>query len=574
MNALKRFDHYVSVRDSTENEDDLLRANRDLKPTPPQERTWRTYNYIVVWFQSAFGVSSWNTGSSLMKATGLPYKQVIGGAILTTFFCCLLVVVSARSGADYHIGYPAVARAVFGVRLGSFFVFVRMFVAALWFGVQTYYGSRCFDIALRCMFGHKWTDIPNHIPDSAGITTRLMVAFLLYWMAQFPLMFLHPRQIRWFFTVKGIIMPIAAFGLFIFCMIKGGGPGDYDIGVKVEKVSTTGNQWIHMINSIIGSVSAMIINQPDIARYAKKKHSATWPQSIGYIPSTLAILLIGMASNASIRRAYGESYWSMWDLMTAILENEWGPGTRCAVFLCSLSFAVGAAGTNIFGNSIPFAADLCGLLPKYFTIVRGQIFLGLLAWAMVPWKMINSAATLVSFLGSYSIFVAPLLGCLLSDFYIIRKGNIHVPSLYTKNPKGIYYFYKGCNLWAGAAWVISPIIAIPGLYRSYHADALTQTASDIFYGGWLYTFIIGFVAYTALGLYFKPKIYPDAYSETPKTWEYLVDTNGFFEDDEPINGVGYPGTVIEEEKDVASGSYEHKSDDIQVVMSARSVGQM
>ncbi|KAG7712908.1 hypothetical protein KL913_005411, partial [Ogataea haglerorum] len=50
--------------------------------------------------------------------------------------------------------------------------------------------------------------------------------------------------------------------------------------------------------------------------------------------------------------------------------------------------------------------------------------------------------------------------------------------------------------------------------------------------------------------------------------------NGFFEDDEPINGVGYPGTVIEEEKDVASGSYEHKSDDIQVVMSARSVGQM
>ncbi|KAH3663509.1 hypothetical protein OGAPHI_004910 [Ogataea philodendri] len=571
MNVIRKVDQFISIRDDTEEDSDKLRANRDLKPTPPRERTWKMYNYVVVWFQSAFGVSSWNTGSSLMKATGLPYTHVIAGAVITSFICCFFVVVSARSGAKYHIGFPSVARATFGVRLARFFVFVRMFVAALWFGVQTYYGSRCFDVALRCVFGHKWYNIPNHLPDSAQITTRLMVAFLIYWIAQFPLMFLHPKQVRWFFTIKGIIMPIAAFGLFIFCMIKGGGPGDYDIGIKVEQVTSQGNEWIRMINTIIGSVSAMIINQPDIARYSKKPRDALWPQSIGYIPSTIAILLIGMASNASIRKAYGESYWNMWDLLTAILEHEWSAGTRCAIFLCSVSFALGAAGTNIFGNSIPFAADLCGLLPKYFNIVRGQIFLGLLAWAMVPWRMINSAATLVSFLGSYSIFVAPLLGCLLSDFYIIRKGNIHVPSLYIKNPDGIYYYYKGLNLWAAAAWVISPVIAIPGLYRSYHADSLSQTASNIFYGGWPYTFIIGFTAYSVLGLIFKPPIYPPQRADTPKTWEYLAETNGFFEDDEYINGVGYPG-AIDDGKDAEDDCSDEKCE-LRVIQSAVSISQ-
>ncbi|KAG7908138.1 hypothetical protein KL906_003555 [Ogataea polymorpha] len=570
MNVLRKFDYYISVRDDTEEDSDKLRANRDLKPTPPNERTWKMYNYILVWFQSSFGVSSWNTGSSIIKATGLPYKHVIGAAVIAACFCSFMVVIAARSGADYKVGYPAIARAVFGIRFSRFFVFVRMFVAALWFGVQTYYGSRCFDIALHCIFGHKWTDIPNLLPESAQITTRLAISFFIYWLAQFPLMFLHPRQIRWFFTIKGVVMPIAAFGLFIFCMVRGHGPGDYDIGVKVVQVTSQGNEWIHCINSIIGSISAAIINQPDIAGYSKKRKDALWPQCIGYIPSIVCILLIGMAANASIRRAYGESYWSMWDLMEAILSHQWGPGTRCAVFLCSVSFALGAAGTNVFTNSIPFAADLCGILPKYFTIVRGQIFLALLAWPMVPWKMISSATTLVSFLGSYAIFVAPLLACLMADFYVVRRGNLHVPSLYTNNPNGPYYFYKGFNLWAGAAWAISPIIAIPGLYKSYHSDSLSQVASNIFYGGWIYTFIIGFTAYTVLAFIFKPPIYPPGHEDTPTTWEYMVQTNGFFENDEPINGVGYPGS--EKLSDIEDASEELKTE-LRVITSIKSVSQ-
>ncbi|KAH3685570.1 hypothetical protein WICPIJ_003457, partial [Wickerhamomyces pijperi] len=95
--------------------------------------------------------------------------------------------------------------------------------------------------------------------------------------------------------------------------------------------------------------------------------------------------------------------------------------------------------------------------------------------------------------------------------------------------------------------------------------------SNIFYGGWPYTFIIGFTAYSVLGLIFKPPIYPPQRADTPKTWEYLAETNGFFEDDEYINGVGYPG-AIDDGKDAEDDCSDEKCE-LRVIQSAVSISQ-
>jgi cytosine/uracil/thiamine/allantoin permease len=42
-----------------------------------------------------------------------------------------------------------------------------------------------------------------------------------------------------------------------------------------------------------------------------------------------------------------------------------------------------AANSNITG------ADVTGLLPKVFTIVRGQLFCGIVSLAIVPWKLLS-----------------------------------------------------------------------------------------------------------------------------------------------------------------------------------------
>lgn len=45
-------------------------SNKDLEPTPPEQRTWTWYNLPLYWFSNMFGTTGWNVASSLI-AVGL-----------------------------------------------------------------------------------------------------------------------------------------------------------------------------------------------------------------------------------------------------------------------------------------------------------------------------------------------------------------------------------------------------------------------------------------------------------------------------------------------------------------------
>jgi cytosine/uracil/thiamine/allantoin permease len=106
-----------------------------------------------------------------------------------------------RLGARYHCGYPVLARSVFGMYGHFFFVWIRAVVAIIWFGVQTYFGSQLFSVVLRCIFGSSWWDMANHLPESAGITSRDLLAFFLFWMLELPFQVVHPTKIKFLFAV-------------------------------------------------------------------------------------------------------------------------------------------------------------------------------------------------------------------------------------------------------------------------------------------------------------------------------------------------------------------------------------
>lgn len=100
-----------------------------------------------------------------------------------------------------------------------FFVWVRAVVATIWysfpkapassgldlqlcrFGVQSYFGSQLLSVLLRCVFGNSWWHMANHMPESAGISSRDLLAFFLFWMLEMPFLAVHPRKIKFLFAV-------------------------------------------------------------------------------------------------------------------------------------------------------------------------------------------------------------------------------------------------------------------------------------------------------------------------------------------------------------------------------------
>ena len=214
-------------------------------------------------------------------------------------------------------------------------------------------------------------------------------------------MWIHPKSIHYIFTVKGCTMPIAAFCLFGWCIANGGGLKAMDLASSAGELSSsvTPLGWSVMagINSIFGSLSPMLVNQPDLARYCKKPRDAGITQGISVFVSSIVVFFLGMASTTAIQAKWGVAYWNVWDLLDAILDHHFGAGARAGIFFVALAFMFGVFATNFGANSIPFGADMTGLFPKVLTIRRGQVLCAILGVVVQPWQLIANASAFLRY---------------------------------------------------------------------------------------------------------------------------------------------------------------------------------
>jgi NCS1 family nucleobase:cation symporter-1 len=76
-----------------------------------------------------------------------------------------------------------------------------MTTALFWHAIQTYTGSTAMTQCIRAIWP-SYLDIPNHIPESVGITTQQMVSHFIFWSVQFPFLLTPPHKLQWFFIFK------------------------------------------------------------------------------------------------------------------------------------------------------------------------------------------------------------------------------------------------------------------------------------------------------------------------------------------------------------------------------------
>lgn len=513
-----------------------------------------------------FGTTGWNVPSSLI-AVGLTWQQAFISCILGSLISGLMVVGMARPGVKYHIGYPVLARSVMGMWGSYFFVFIRAVVCIIWYGIQSYYGANFLSVCFRCIFGNSWEAWPNKLPISAHVTSKQLLAFFIVWLLEFPFTWIHPSKIHYIFTVKGFIMPFATFGLFGWCLAYGGGISSMDTANAAAVSSqATPLGWLIMsgINVVMGGLSPMLVNQPDLARYCQEPRDAGWIQGACVFFVNILVFFLSLASTASMQGVWGTAYWNLWDLLDAILDHYWTGAGRAGVFFVSASFLLATFATNFGANSVPFGADSTGLFPKYLTIRRGQILCAVLGVCVLPWELLASASAFLSFLGSYNIFMAPLCAVIIIDYWFARKGNIHVPSLYDGSKKGLYRFKGGIN-WVGVfAWIGGTVMGLPGLVGQYQPQIVSQAAKYMYMMGWVLTFVSAAVIYTVGVTFVRPQIFPSDYEDMPQDYEWLANEGreGFFEGEAEQEGVLYspPSPVLLADEKLPTSKGDKSSD--------------
>ena len=141
------------------------------------------------------------------------------------------------------------------------------------------------------------------------------------------------------------------------------------------------------------------------------------------------------------------------------------PGARCGTFFAGLGFLASAFGLCIVTNSIAAGMDIAALCPKYINIRRGSYIVTIIGVAVCPWNYVTRPTTFITVLSGWSVFLSPMTGIVISDYFLVRKQGLHVGDLYCANSSSAYWYTFGLNWRAVVAWSMGVWPLVPGLAR-------------------------------------------------------------------------------------------------------------
>ncbi|KIW58311.1 hypothetical protein PV05_02840 [Exophiala xenobiotica] len=478
----------------------LMLTNHDLKPVEPARRQWGPWNFVGFWIADSFNINTWMIASSMITGSGLAWWHAwlcvwIGYFIAACFICS-----TGRIGATYHISFPVMSRASFGIWGSLWPVFNRAAMACVWYGVQSWIGGECVTLMIRAIWPSFYT-LHNGIPSS-GTNTRDFVGFFLFWVGSLPAIWFPVHKIRHLFTVKAYFVPVAGIAFFGWAIGRAHGIGPIVRQPATSHGSELAWGWIAGIMSSIANFATLIVNDADFARFAGKPKDALWSQ-LFTIPIGFAVTsFIGIIVSSSSKVIYGTAIWNPLELLSQFLLDDATSAERFGVFIIAMAFVLAQLGTNIAANSVSAGTDMTALLPRYLNIRRGGYICAIVGLCMCPWNLLKSSNSFTTYLSAYSVFLSSIAGVIICDYYIVRKGYYSLRDLYSAQNSSPYFYWFGWS-WRGyAAYICGIAVNIVGFVGAVGVK-VPMGAVYIY----RFNFFVGFIVASAV-YYLLCKVWP------------------------------------------------------------------
>ncbi|RVX68775.1 hypothetical protein B0A52_07661 [Exophiala mesophila] len=461
--------------------------NPDITPLAPSRRTWGYLAYLGWGSIANVCITVWAGGASLL-ILGLSVPHIVGVMIIARVLISSFVIANGWLGAEWHIGFTVAQRIIFGVYGSYIGILIRIMLSIIWYASQAWLGGLCVAVMLSS-WSHSFLTLENTLPESAHMVTRDLIGFTIFQIISLPLLLVRPENAKWPVLFANGITFFVMLGITIWATNKAGGPGPlwYTGSTSIPGMNYAW-AWVYAIVASLGGISAGIINQSDFTRFARRQGVQVPGILFSLFIPGMAVPIMGLlTASASVEIYGGDPFWNPLTLITQWMLDDYSATSRAAAFFCGLGFIISQLAENIMANGYAAGMDLAGLFPKFINIRRGAIIGALLSWVVQPWLFYNTSSVFVATAASFSVFLGPLTGIMLADYYIIRRQNIEVTQLYTGSSEGSYYFWYGFNLRAIIVWVVCFVPAMPGMIGTLNPNIYVgQGAIQYYWGNYLF----------------------------------------------------------------------------------------
>ena len=458
--------------------------NEDLAPA--RERNWGAFSIFNVWTSDVHSLWGYYLAASLFMLCGsfINFILAIGIGSLVIYFLMSLI---GYAGAKTGVPYPVLARSSFGVWGANLAAIVRAIVACFWYGAQTSAASGAVVALLvrndAIMAFHQHSHLLGH-------STLDVICYVVIWALQLLIIQKGMETVRRFQDWAGPAVWIAMLVLAIWLAVKAGGLSFFDNSIpmdvlldKTKDVGISGQPGTFWALMAVGATwvtyfAALYLNFCDFSRYAKNREAVTRGNLWGLPVNLIAFSLVAGITTIAAYKVYGEVLLHP-DEISAKFDSWVLAG------IAALTFAVATLGINVVANFVSAAFDISNVFPKSISFKKGGYIAALIAlvlYPFAPWE--GGAAHFVNAIGSV---MGPLLGVILTDYYLVAKGQVNVPALYQEH--GEYRYEGGWNVNAlvatGVGAVFSTILptftsVLPSWWGIY---------------GWFFGVVIGAVVY-------------------------------------------------------------------------------
>lgn len=440
----------------------LSLKGKDIMPTAGGQRTVSNLGFFMISVGMYVQLVSFVAGAQLYPA--LSPAMIVLAAFLGNVIVWILLVLTGDIGLKYGIPYSVYARAPFGYLGAHIPALIRALPAIFWFGYQTWLGSMAVNEIMKVLTGYS----------------NLILIIILFGAFQIINTALGINAIEKFDWVATPILFLT--GLYIeYALIT-----KYDITFDTFFQGGEGGvSFLTAMAIIAGTQITMAVNIADITRSVKKGKSDKFfnlnkgsmnAQFWGLIPSVVMFVVIGMTSGI----ATGE--WNPITVMTDVFKDN----TFVLIFVLGAFVIFAQIASNTGQNLMPPGYVFVNLFPRKLKFSTAVMIAGVIGLLIRPWVFAEYTTTISLLI---SCLLGPILGIMVSDYYLVRKRQLNIDDLYQGN--GQYRYFNNFN---PAAFIVFIPGVVAGLLFPNNAFFIST--------------IVGIVTYYLLMKFWIIKRYP------------------------------------------------------------------
>ncbi|HEX5059542.1 MAG TPA: cytosine permease, partial [Kofleriaceae bacterium] len=328
-----------------------------------------------------------------------------------------------------------------------------------WFGINAWVGGAALQVFFVSIFP-KWATLLGTAGyPTAGFQNTQWISFALFWGLNIFIIFRGMELLRRVERFAAPFVLVMTAALLVWMLKEAGGLGPILERSSFEPSAKHPTLMGVMIPALTGTIafwSTLSLNMPDFTRFGRSQKEQAVGQTVA-LPSTMTVFAaMGIMITSATWIVYKEPIDN-----PILLASKFD--SRLVVAIATFTIVIATLAVNIAANVVSPANDFANAFPKKINFQRGGLITGLIGIAMVPWELLKDPERYIGgWLGGYGAALGSIGGVLIVDYWILRKTELDLRSLYVTD--GRYRYTSGWNVPAVVATLLGAGIALLGAF--------------------------------------------------------------------------------------------------------------